>query len=185
MSGISEGYLRAAVSSDLRLDALLQKDVDRLIAAAYAAGRSDWGDLAIRVFRLRTGDMTGTRRLSEDLGDCLLEHLRRESMTRHSGAPKVARLSRVVAADIAMAMLKWMQSPVCRTCEGRRHPTIPDTPKLDVTRRCRACAGTGLRPLETGIRQEHAEHIRWLTARIERAHTQVFGDMGRILGRRD
>ena len=95
--------------------------------------------------------------------------------------PKIERLRDVEAADLAMRMLKWMQEPRCPKCDGRGHPTIPNTPTLDTTRGCLSCRGTGVRPLERLVRREHAEHVRWLAGRVDRACAEVFGDAGRML----
>lgn len=178
---VAERYFRATVSDDLRMTALEQKDADRLVAAAYASGGCPWKCLALRVARVQSGDAAGMRRLAEELAEQMGEHFCRESMRRHAGAPKVARLAPVVATDLALTMLRWMQRPRCRTCEGRGHPTIPGTPALDTTRECHACHGTGVRPLERMVKHEHAEHVRWLAARVGRACADVFGDMHRRL----
>lgn len=177
---VAERYLLATASKDLRLVEPRRKDADWLVAAAYASAQCPWKRLALRVLRVQAGDTAGVRHLAGELGEQMREHFRREGGRRHAGTPKMARLEPVVAADLALMTLRWMQRPRCRTCEGRGHPTIPGTPTLDTTRECHACHGTGLRSLERLVKHEHVEHARWLVSRVDRACADVMGDMRRI-----
>jgi len=49
------------------------------------------------------------------------------------------------ARDDIMAAMAWWHDRTCQTCEGRAHPTAPDTPML-LEEDCATCRGTGLAP---------------------------------------
>jgi len=49
------------------------------------------------------------------------------------------------ACDDIMAAMAWWHDRTCPACQGRGHPTAPDTPML-LEEDCATCRGTGLAP---------------------------------------
>ena len=173
---MSEAYLSATMSSNLRLNPERVTDADRLLAAAYAS-KDSRHDLALRVWRIRaTGTMQGAHALAEDLGALM----RSQSMRKRGGYLRTGvGLTFGQAKGVAMTVLKWWQHPTCRVCGGHGHPKMLNAPVLDTNVECPACHGTGKVPLT--IRQEYGDGARWVISEMESLSAMVWDDMARRL----
>lgn len=177
----AEAYLSSTNSSDLRVQADVRTDADRLLAAAYAVMGDPRRILALKVYRLRAiGDMGGARQVADELGDLV----RRFTVSTRGGYLRgngPGLLQGVTAADIAMQVIKWFHMPACPACGGRGHPMLENAPVMDLTRECPECYGTGIIPLERIIRPEHVAHARWLANEMDGLSSLVFSDMAKLL----
>lgn len=177
----AEGYLSATNSSDLRVQADVRTDADLILAAAYASMGDPRRMLALRVWRLQApGDMAGARQIADELGAAMRKSVvgRRGGFLR-GAAPGL--MPAVTAADLALTVLKWFSRPTCPSCGGRGHPMMKDAPVMDESMDCPDCDGTGIRPLEKLVREEHAGHARWLAAELSGLSSMIFADMKRLM----
>lgn len=180
---MGERYLSATQSSNLRTEADRVTDADKLLAAAYAVSGDKRRDLALRVWRLKAGDMRGCHQVADDMGAML----RKAMMGRSGGYLRGVRsdnMAAIEARDLAMMVLKWWAYPTCPTCHGRKGPLIPGTPVLDDFAQCGPCFGTGQVPLERLFKVEQMDAARWLVSELEGLSAVIFGDMARILSQR-
>lgn len=170
-----ELYLRAISSTSLTIDPDRRTQADTIIAAGMCAPQTSQRDLALRVWRLRaSSEMQGARQLADDLAPMVM----RMSV---AGVGKFSRptVSRIKAAHIAMETLKWWCMQTCPACHGRGHPVILNTPKLDTTRDCHHCEGTGIRPMHRYVKN-HALAQK-LVDKLNSLAAAVFSDMARKL----
>lgn len=173
---IRERYLTATQSSHLTVDPHHVCDADRLLAAGYAAAGDPLKSLALDVYRLRAlSDMRGARHIAERMAHELMHQARQDGRNRRLAKPP--SISRVAAVDMCLTVLKWWHMPACPACEGRCYPLIPDTPHLDATRECSACAGSGIRPLKKHIKSGQLDLAYWLVDRLDSLTAIVFADM--------
>jgi hypothetical protein len=178
----AESYLAAIYSSDLRVQADVRTDADRLLAAAYAVIGDSRRILALSVYRLRsTGNMSGARQVAYDLGAML----KRSIISKPGGHLRRSRsdggISQVKASDIAMVVLKWMNLPACPACGGRGHPMMENAPVMDESLNCPECYGTGVIPLERLVRPEHIEYARWMASEADGLSSLIFADMAKLM----
>ena len=172
--GIQERYLSARNTSNLRLVVDNTGSADVLIAAGLAARGSERKTVALAVWGvLATENMRGAHLVSE----LMAGWLRKRS---YQAGDRIV-LKHVVAADIAMTVLKWCRTPACPACNGHGHPLRVNAPVIDELRDCTECHGTGKIDLARVLRHEHVEQGRWLAAEIELLCTTVFGDIARRL----
>lgn len=175
--GSSERYLMARNSSDLGHTSGEPCDADKLLAAAYAARGNERKSLALDVWGvLASTDMRGAR----GVADRLAGWLRRRSLRERGGEV----LTRVVAADLVLRLLKLWHQRTCMTCQGRGSPLIPGSPVLDKSRDCGDCHGTGLIPIERMVKPEHARAARDIEREVLSLQSVVFGDMAAMLAGR-
>ncbi len=171
MTSIAEKYLSATNTSHLAVDPDHVCDADRLLAAAYATAGDPRRSLALDVYRLRaTADMRGARGIAERMAVEVVQRSRPHRMARPT-------IKRIEAVDLCITVLKWWHMQTCPACNGRRHPTIPGTPHLDVTRACSHCHGTGIRPLRKHIKPQHLRLAEWLVGALDGLTALVFSDM--------
>lgn len=182
---MSEAYLSATMSSNLRLSQERVTDADRLLAAAYASAKDPRRDLALRVWRMRaTGGMQGAHALAEDLGALMRTHsIQIEQRGQRRSGPLRQRghlaMTFGQAKGVAMTVLKWWQHPICRVCDGHGHPRMLNAPVLDTTVECPACHGTGKALLT--VRQEYSDVARWVISEMDGLSAMVWDDMARRL----
>lgn len=178
MTSIAEKYLAATNSTQLAVDPDHVCDADRLLAAAYATAGDPRRSLALDVYRLRaTADMRGARGIAERMAIEVIEQAKPRGRHPYSARSVASTISRVEAMDLCIAVLKWWHMQTCPACNGRRHPTIPGTPHLDVTRACSHCHGTGIRPLRKHIKPQHLRLAEWLVGALDGLTALVFSDM--------
>jgi hypothetical protein len=172
----AERYLSATQTSDMRVQADVASDADRILAAAFAVSGRPRDTLALEVYNvLASTDMRGAKRVSDRMSGWLV---------RRYVKGKAQKIKRVEAFDISMMLLKLWHKRVCVMCAGRGHPLVNNTPVLDESRECPACHGTGQIPIEQLFRHEHVEHARWLESEINSLCGFVFDAMARRLSKR-
>lgn len=137
-----ERLLAAFASSDLSVDVERRGDADHLIALGLAEQRVPLagGD----VLRLQlAGNPADYRRARESV----LGLTRRLSAVRRWNF-SAANLKRI--AELALAHHVW---PACPVCHGRGYEAAEGAPLLS-GRLCRACHGTGARPIQRKFNNE-------------------------------
>lgn len=176
-----EKYLVATQASDLTVDPDQQTDADKLLAAAYAVGGDARKTLALDVYRIRaTQGMNGAHGVAERLAILARgKMMRRPGARGRSDVAKAAKL--VVLTDVAMMVLKWWQRQACPACHGRGHPEVPGTSRIDDSRECGECGGTGKIKLERLVKPEMAEIARWMASEMEGLSSMVFDDMAKLM----
>jgi hypothetical protein len=180
---MGERYLSATQSSNLRTEADRTTDADKLLAAAYAVAGDPRRDLALRVWRLKAGDMRGCNQVADDMGQMMQSAM----MRKHGGYLRKLQyggMSAIEARDLSLMVLKWWAYPTCPACHGRKGPLIPGTPVLDESMRCSPCGGTGQVPLERLFKAAQVDAAKWLVSELEGLSAVIFGDMARILAPR-
>lgn len=126
---IAAGWVTADVSTELyRLMAELDGADKRLFHVSVIDARLDWAMLSARL-----QSMAGARRQMVSFA----HRLRRE---------RFRDVQIELVQPIALALLHLMLFPTCPECTGRKFQVIPNTPNLS-HKVCRACNGTGDRPL--------------------------------------
>jgi hypothetical protein len=164
---MTDRYASAITSSDLSVQANAMGDTDILAAFAVAdralsTGRLSDGTpifrapLAVPLERLLAG-----QRMAADVVAVLAHKL----MGR-AGKQRVKPFSRVLAHDMARAVLGWWIAGFCKACGGLGQTLIPGSRALS-GHPCRSCRGEGRIPFENHFRHEHQELARWLICEIE------------------
>lgn len=169
---IGERYIDATSASDLSPRGT---DADVLLAAGFAAAGNVSGSLALSLWRMReTRDMRGFAQLTQTSANWLIG--------RPNGRTRLARrMPRVEAVDLASAVLAWWLHNTCPACEGRQHPMIPGSNRVDSSRECSECKGSGITPLDPLMRQEQREHARWLVSEYDAMAGRIFKLMAQKL----
>ena len=173
--GMAERYIGAANSSDLHLSGSEgpRTDADILLAAGYATAGNAAASLALRFYRIKaTGDMADFKELTEIAGRWL--HGRSFRRGRKS-------IRRVQAIDLARRAMFWWLNPVCKPCDGRGHPLIPDTARINYGHDCPTCHGGGQYPIHRIVPVGTADEARWLVDELDRYCAVVFNNMARRL----
>ena len=169
---IGERYSEAAASTDA---GGRRTDADVLIAAGMAAAGNTRGAIALDLWRMRE---TKDHRCMTAMADLSANWL----VGRPNGRTRLARrMPRHEALELAKTVLGWWLHQTCPTCEGRGHPMIPNTKRIDSSRECGDCHGTGIRPLDLLMRQEHREHGRWLAGEYDAMTGGIFKRMAEKL----
>lgn len=169
---ISERYIDAASATDLSPSGT---DADVLLAAGFAAAGNKSGALALDLWRMReTRDLRGFAQMVQISANWLIG--------RPTGRTRLARrMPRHEATDLASAVLTWWLHNTCPSCEGRQHPLIPGTNRIDSSRECTECRGTGVAPLDPLVSQDQRENARWLVNEYEAKAGYVFKLMAQKL----
>lgn len=174
---IGERYVDAVSTSDLGCGGgRYSTDADVLLAAGFAAAGDTAGALGLLLWRMReTRDLRGFGGLAETSADWLIG--------RPAGRTRLARrMRRIEAVDLASVVLCWWLDNTCPTCQGRAHPLTRGTRRIDSSRECSDCRGTGIAPVEPlVVRHEHREHARWLADRYDAMAGRIFGAMAKRL----
>ncbi len=176
---ISERYTRASDTHDLRLRAS-GCDADVLLAAGYAARHDHQGTLALRVWRLRGGDGTEFEPLVRECASWIWAPVGTPAHLR----PRLPPIKRTEALDVAARVLRWWGHNPCPACAGRGQPLIPGSTRLDMSRDCEACHGTGRRLVERVVPGAYRAHARHLASVLEGLDAKIGVDMMRILSAR-
>ena len=122
-----EQYMRATVSSNLRVEADVFGSADVLIAAGWSASM-----IGSALMRVHTRPDTAT-----------LVRIH-EHVSAYAAGCKIDRPDAVASAVIA-----WWLTRQCKTCNGLKFELIPGTPTLS-DKPCKACHGTGEAKLPHG-----------------------------------
>lgn len=173
-----ERYIRASQTSDLRIKPG-RCDADTLLAAGFAAAGNENGTLALGLYRMRaTGDRTGFLRMTDLSANWII------GRSIRPGRNMLPRIARIEASDTARAVLQWWLNPTCTACEGRGHPIVPGTARLDDSRECPECHGTGKSLVEHVVQQHLKPHARWLAGEYDGMAGAIFAAMARLLAPR-
>ena len=168
---ISERYLTASSTSDLSMRDE-RCDADVLLAAGYAAAGNVGGQLALSLWRLQAiGDTGGLAQLIEESTNWIV------GRSHRVGRGQLPRINRVAARLTAQLVLMWWMAPTCPACMGRGHPLIPGSMRVDDSRECGECHGTGDRPVELEVGTECREHARWLAGEYSAKTGAIFKAM--------
>lgn len=174
---LQERFVAATQSRDLTLptDGASRTDADILLAAGYAAAGNARATLALDFYRLKvTGDLAEFKKLSEVAGRWLRERSMR------SGRRKMRMIE---ARDLATRVLFWWRDPVCKSCSGRGHPLMPDSPVINYGHKCPVCHGSGQYPIHRIVPPGMADEARWLVDEMDSLCAVIFNDMARLLAR--
>jgi hypothetical protein len=170
----AERLLSARQSSQLRLLLDTRCSADTLLAAAYATAGDARKSAALAVYSILSSErMVGAQRLADQMAGWI----RRKAWVGR-GRPTIPR---VIAIDIAMAVLKWWHHPTCPTCEGHGHPRLPGTPTINTARTCTPCNGMGQVQLHHIVAPEHVWLAQWLSDKIASMCSFIFDDIARRL----
>lgn len=177
---ITERYARASGTHDLRVRTT-GCDADVLLAAGYAARHDTEGALALRFWRLREGDLRGFSELVRECAGWICTSVGTPLRQRL----RLPHIKRFEAEDVATQVLYWWLRNQCPACKGRRSPLIPGTARLDVSRECTRCHGTGRSLVENAVgKAKYHAHARHLASELENMDARIGVDMMRILSAR-
>lgn len=170
---IAERYIGATNSRDLTVNPEARTDADVLLAAGYASAGNAAASLALRFYRLKaTGDMGPFSELAGIAGRWL---------HRRSYYKGRKHMSALQARDLATRTMFWWLNPVCKPCDGRGHPLIPNSPVINHGHNCPVCHGTAQYPIHRIVPPGTADEARWLVDEMNRQCAFVFADMARLL----
>lgn len=205
---VGERYMRATMSSNIKLDPNRRTDADILLAAGYAlrekckdcggTGRLAGKQPSLGTPRCQTCEGWGgypDRRKSLALGlwrmkvNSDTEQLY-EVVTEIDGWLQ-GRLSRggnkPMRSDARRALMfsviRWWLRNTCDYCAGRGFIEQENTGRLSAVE-CEVCHGTGKKSLEREVPRVHIAHAQWLAAELDRLVQVVFDDMARLLRQR-
>jgi hypothetical protein len=173
---ITERYTRASDTHDLRLRAS-GCDADVLMAAGYAARHDSKGAVALRAWRLRGGDLGAFPELVRVCSGWICACVGTPVRER----PRLAPIKRVEADEVAARVLRWWRHNECAACCGRGSPLIPGSQRLDLSRDCTSCHGTGRSLVERVVSARYREHARYLASELECMDARIGVDIARIL----
>ena len=145
-----------------------------LVAAAYAVRGDLRHGIGMAVHRLMSDtEMRGAHELADQMAGWIVRRSYRDPESR-----KV--IPRVLAADLAMTVLKLRSKPACLECGGRGHPLFLHAPTCDESRDCPACKGTGKIPVAKLVRTEHVKYAQWLMDELDLLCRYAMSDMKKI-----
>lgn len=180
--GIAERYMMASQSSNLSLNPERVHDVDVLIASALAKKDGSMC-LALKVARMQaTGSNAGIHAMAAEAGQWLLRASRvRSRFGSHLRSVAKSSLTTGQANRLALAVLRWMKSPVCTVCGGHGHPKMENAPILNTELICPACHGDGVVPLVNAVRNKYIDQAKWLVSELEHQGARAFEEMSQRL----
>lgn len=175
----AERYARAATTTDLTPNLSGRCDADKLIAAGWVA-RDPRRAAALALYRMAvTGDTNGLQPIADTMDGWLNGKLQRKGA---KPMPKVQRREMVVH------VLRWWLQPTCGYCEGRGFELLGDDDAPGARalsdRACKACHGTGKRPVEREVPPHLKEAARLLADQLDSLVLLVTGEMARVLNER-
>lgn len=137
----------AMSTSDLTVDPIHRTDADYVIALGIAESRNNAvaGPLA-RLYM--TSSKTSLRRAFESV----------YGLVKKLGAKRGWRLTEDEERVVSKQALMHHVSPACAPCHGRGYEVQPGTPVLS-DRPCKACKGTGRRPIQKKLQPEIAQVV--------------------------
>lgn len=187
----SERYLRASNTSDITVDPTKRTDADMLLAAGWAAQGNVRGTQALALWRLgkhwelecntRNGQFFGPEGLPEFENLAVISANWIMGKCIKPGRDQLPRIQRVQARETADRVLVWWLDQTCGACEGRAHPLIPGSNRLDYSRECAECHGTGKSLVDHVVRQQMKPHARWLASEYDGMAGAIFSAMARLL----
>jgi hypothetical protein len=134
-------------TSDLTIDADHRTDADYIVALGIASRRHS--AVAGPLMRVH---LAGSHTAIESAYNSVL------AMVKKLSAKKNWRLHGHALKTVAMQALSHHVDPVCPKCHGRKFDLQDDAPVLS-TRHCKACNGTGRRPVQKKFRDEITQVI--------------------------
>lgn len=141
----------ALSSSDLSVDADHRGDVDFIVALGMAASRN--GSVAAPLTRLHlAGSATELKSTLRSV----------TGLVRRMNAKRNWRLNGQAVHTVALQALAHHIVPVCQVCQGRQFELQKGAPVLS-TRICKACHGTGRRP----IQKKHRDQVTQVISALE------------------
>lgn len=178
----AERYATAARSSDLSPVLDGRCDVDKLIAAGWAA-KDPRRAAALALYRMAaTGNMNGLLPIVETMDGWLNGKLQRKAGKGGSTLRPVPKLQR---REMVVQVLRWWLKPTCGYCEGRGFELLGDDEAEGARalsdRACKSCHGTGKRPIEREVPNHLREAARALADQLDRLVLIVTGEMAKSL----
>lgn len=175
----AEKYARSTNTSNLSLVVQGRCDADALIAAGWVA-KDPRRVAALALYRMAvTGDTNGLQPIADTMDGWLNGKLQRKGA---KPMPKVQRREMVVH------VLRWWLQPTCGYCEGRGFELVGDDDAPGARalsdRACKACHGTGKRPVEREVPPHLKEPARLLADQLDSLVLLVTGEMARVLNER-
>lgn len=172
----AERYALATGSADLSPVLDRRCDVDKLIAAGWAA-RDPRRSAALALYRMAVTDNTqGLQTVVDTMDGWLNGWLSRKG---RSPLPKFQR------RELVATVLRWWIKPVCGYCEGRGFELLPRDDEGGAgalsTTTCAACYGNGRRPIEREVPNGHKAAAQSLADELDRLVLVVTAEMARSL----
>lgn len=181
----AERYALATKSANLspKLDG--RCDADKLIAAGWAA-KDPRRSAALALYRMAvTGDMNGLQPIAETMDGWLNGKLQRKAGKGGATLRPVPKLQR---REMVVHVLRWWLKPTCGYCEGRGFELVGDDEAEGARalsdRACKACHGTGKRPVEREVPPHLREAAKLLADQLDSLVLMVTGEMARLLNER-
>lgn len=160
---ITDRYATAIRSSNLRSrEPTTNSDTDVLGAFGLAARGNPLTNrqgvpLAVALARLFGGDSRASVEIVAILAD----------LGWGKACQMRVKIKRVMAEDIARAVLAWHRDGTCQVCHGHGYAVIGGTTVLgDIE--CPACGGSGKRAFDSEFGDATRDIARWLLAEVER-----------------
>ncbi|MCH8180237.1 MAG: hypothetical protein IIA02_10705 [Proteobacteria bacterium] len=174
----AERYALATGSSNLTPNLGARCDADKLIAAAWVS-KDPRRAAAMALYRMAVvGSTNGLQTIADTMDGWLNGKLQRKARP----IPKVQRREMVVH------VLRWWLRPTCGYCEGRAFELVGEERDDDREgartlsgRACKACHGTGKRPVEREVPPHLKDAARQLADELDRLVLLVTGEMARVL----
>lgn len=138
---VEETYLRASMSSNLRVQADRRSDADTLIAAGWSA--KGLGGALLRLHGEWDAAAKRPRGMSETDLLLLLGKLKSLSASLRHVIDAMQRLGMASPEARAGAIVGYWLHQSCHACHGLKFEPIKSTPVLSAVR-CKVCHGTGL-----------------------------------------
>lgn len=175
----AERYALATGTSDLSPNLGARCDIDKLIAAAWVA-KDPKRTAAMALYRMAvTGSTCGLQTITDTMDGWLNGKLQRK------GARPIPKVQR---REMVVHVLRWWLRPTCGYCEGRGFELIGDDDQEGARtlsdRACKACHGTGKRPVEREVPPHLKDAARQLADELDRLVLLVTGEMARVLADR-
>lgn len=181
----AERYARSTTTRNLGLVVDGRCDADVLIAAGWAA-KDPRRSAALALYRMAvTGDMNGLQPIAETMDGWLNGKLQRKAGKGGATLRPVPKLQR---REMVVHVLRWWLKPTCGYCEGRGFELVGDDEAEGAralsARACKACHGTGKRPVEREVPPHLREAAKLLADQLGSLVLMVTGEMARLLNER-
>lgn len=172
----AERYALAAGSSNLTPKLGARCDADHLIAAAWVS-KDPRRAAAMALYRMAVvGSTNGLQTIADTMDGWLNGKLQRK------GARPIPKVQR---REMVVHVLRWWLRPTCGYCEGRGFELVGDDDQEGArtlsSRACKACHGTGKRPVEREVPPHLKDAARQLADELDRLVLLVTGEMARVL----
>lgn len=172
----AERYAIATGSSDLTPALDRRCDVDKLIAAGWATQGDPRRIAALALYRMGTvGNTQGLSLVVETMDGWL------NGWTKRKGRQPIPKFQR---RELVASTLKWWLNPTCGYCQGRGFELVPREDEVGaqtLSCHCKACSGTGRRPLVREVPAVFLKASESLAEELDRLVLIVTGEMARSL----